>query len=267
VEELMDWLRSGSLKFGTDLIIAIAILAVGLKLSRWVADKAVHNPLFEHFEPNTRSFISSTLLFVLRAAVIACAALRLGVPGTVFITLFGSLGVAVSLATQGTLSNVAGGLMILVNRPFVVGDYIVVGSYEGTVRQISAFYTTIVTADNRTVLLPNGTITNSTMINCSSQPVRMVEIPCSVGYRSDPARVRKVLLDVAENTEGVLTDPAPQAPMTEMGDSALKFTLRAWVRKEDFLAAKWALTEGVKRALDEAGLDIPYPQMDIHVIS
>ena len=265
MEELLDWLRSGSIRFGTDLVVAILILVFGLKLSKWLAEKVVSNPLFNRIEPNVRSFLSNTLLLVLRIGVIVATAYRLGVPGTAFVTLFGSVGVALGLAMQGSLSNLAGGLMLLLYRPFVVGDYIIVGESEGTVKQISAFYTTVVTVDNRTVLLPNGTLTNSTMVQCSAEKTRMIEIPCSVAYPSDAERVRAILLETALADGRVLREPKPLAPMTAMKDSAVTFTLRVWVKGADYLSAKWDLTESAKKALDEAGIEIPYPQMDVHL--
>ena len=263
--EFLKWLTSGSIKLGTDLFYALLILIVGLKVSRWIRDRIVESSFMKRIDPSVASFISNTLLFALRAGVVALAVVELGVPASMFVTVFGSVGVAVSLAMQGSLSNLAGGLMLLIYHPFKVGDYIRVEENEGTVSQISAFYTTIITLDKRSVLLPNGALTNSTLINCSTQSYRLLDIPCAVAYASNANDVRAVLLRVARMDALVLDEPAPIAPMTSLTDNSMIFTLRVAVRGSDYLAVKWGLTESVKLALDEAGITIPFPQLDVHI--
>ena len=155
--------------------------------------------------------------------------------------------------------------MLLFFHPFGIGDYIKAGEHEGTVKQISAFYTTILTVDSKRVILPNGALTNNTLINYSAEATRMLDLSFSVSYDSDPARVRAILLEQAMANPMVLPDPAPIAPMTRHGDSALVFNLRAWVATENYKPTEFALLESVKLAFDREGISIPYAQMDVHM--
>lgn len=253
------------IQFGLHLLYAIIFVVIGLKIAKWLSKRIKRMKLLQRIDPNVASFVSNSSLLVLRIVVLVIAALIIGVPGSAFITLFGSAGVAIGLALQGSLSNLAGGLMLLFFRPFTVGDYIKTGSDEGTVKQISAFYTTILTIDNRRVILPNGELTNSRLINYSAEPTRMLDLAFSVSYDSDPEKVRRVLLACAAENPHVLCEPAPAAPMTAHGDSAITFNLRAWAAKENYGAARFGLIESVKVAFDREGISIPYPQMDIHM--
>jgi small conductance mechanosensitive channel len=251
--------------FGLHLLYAIAFVIIGLNAARWLSGRIRRMKLMQRIDPNAASFIGSSSLLVLRVVVLVIAALIIGVPGSAFITLFGSAGVAIGLALQGSLSNLAGGLMLLFFRPFSVGDYIKTGSDEGTVKQISAFYTTILTLDNRRVILPNGELTNSRLINYSAEPTRMVDLAFSVAYDSDAEHVRAVLLRCAAENPHVLSEPEPVVLMTGHGESAVTFNLRAWVAKENYGAARFGLIEAAKAAFDRENICIPYPQMDIHM--
>ena len=253
------------IQFGLHLLYAILIVAVGMRAAKWLSGRIKRLKLMDRIDPSVAGFVTNTTSLVLRALVLVIAALVLGVPGSAFITLFGSAGVAIGLALQGSLSNLAGGLMLLFFRPFSVGDYIKTGDSEGTVQQISAFYTTILTIDNKRIVLPNGELTNNRLVNFSAEPTRMLDVPFSVAYDSDPAQVRAVLLRCAADNPMVLSEPAPIAPMTGHGDSALVFHLRAWVARENCKPAEFALLEAVKLAFDREGISIPYPQMDVHM--
>ena len=263
--EISSALIKDLIQFGLHLLYGILFLAVGLKAAKWLAGRIRRMRLMQRIDPNVASFICTSSLLALRVLVLVVAALILGIPGSAFITLFGSAGVAIGLALQGSLSNLAGGLMLLFFKPFSVGDYIETQSDEGTVKQISAFYTTILTLDNRRIVLPNGELTNSRLINYSAEPTRMLDLAFSVSYESDPAHVRSVLLSCATENPHVLAEPAPVALMTVHGESSITFNLRAWVAKENYGAARFALIENVKIAFDREGISIPYPQMDIHM--
>lgn len=252
-------------QFGLHLLYAIIFIIIGLRAARWLSGRIKRMKLMEKIDPSVASFVSTSSLLVLRVLVVIIAALIIGVPGSAFITLFGSAGVAIGLALQGSLSNLAGGLMLLFFHPFGVGDYIRTNTDEGTVQQISAFYTTILTIDNRRVILPNGELTNNRLINYSAEPTRMLDLPFSVSYDSDPIRVRSVLLACAAENPHVLTEPEPAALMTAHGDSAITFNLRAWVARENYGAARFGLIESVKIAFDRENISIPYPQMDVHM--
>lgn len=262
---LTNVLVSDLIGFGLHLLYAIVIIVVGFRTVSWLSGRIKRMKLLNRIDPNVASFITTSSKLVLRILVMVIAALVLGVPGSAFITLFGSAGVAIGLALQGSLSNLAGGLMILFFRPFSVGDFIMANECEGTVHQISAFYTTILTVDNRRVILPNGELTNKTLINYSAEPTRQLILPFSVAYESDCELVRRILLQSANENPMVLSEPEPVAPMTSHSERSMVFTLRCWVARENYKPAESALLEAVKIAFDREGIRIPYPQMDIHM--
>ena len=264
MNEIYTKVISGLVGFGIDLLWALIVLVVGMKLARILSKKFSASRLLKRIDPSVAGFLANSSLLVLRTVVIIAAALIIGVPGSAFITVFGSAGVAIGLALQGSLSNLAGGLMLLFFRPFNVGDYIQTGEYSGTVQQISVFYTTIVTPDNKRIVLPNGTLTNSALVNFSAEPTRRLDLNFSVAYDSDPEQVRGILLNAATTHALILQDPAPVAPMTQHGDNALIFTLRVWVARENFFVVQGDLLEGIKTAFDREGISIPYTQIDIH---
>ena len=265
--ELTSALAGEAVQLVLHVIYALIIIFVGFRVVKQLSWHIEGMKLLTRIDPNVSSFIMTSSSLLLRFVVLALAAWALGIPGSVFITLFGSAGVAIGLAMQGSLSNLAGGLMLLIFHPFRVGDYIRAGENEGTVHQISAFYTTIITVDNKSIVLPNGTLTNSTLVNFSAESTRLLMLPFSVSYDCDCEQVRRILLDVAGQVPMVLTDPAPTAPMTAHDASAIVFTLHAWVACENYKPAKYELLERVKIAFDRENISIPYPQMDVHMKS
>jgi len=265
MSEIYTSLIGDLVRFGSNFVYALIVLIVGFKLAKYLSRRIAKSRLVKRLDANVASYISTSSKLVLRVMAIIIAALVLGIPASAMIAVLGSAGVAIGLALQGSLSNFAGGLMILFFHPFGVGDYIQTAEHQGTVKQISAFYTTIITVDNKRIVLPNGSLTNNTIINFSAETTRMLALDFSVAYNSDPAHVRRVLLAEAAANPMVLTDPAPSAPMIRQGDSALVFGLRVWVNRENCKPAEFALLESVKLAFDREGISIPYPQMDIHV--
>lgn len=267
MNEIYARILADLIAFGVDLFWALIVLVIGLKLAKFLSKKIASSRLMKRIDPSIAGFLSNSSLLALRAVVIIAAALILGVPGSAFITVFGSAGVAIGLALQGSLSNLAGGLMLLFFRPFSVGDFIQTNGYDGTVKQISVFYTTIVTPDNKRIVLPNGTLTNSALVNVTAEPTRRLDVAFSVAYDSDAEQVRRILLDIAQSNALILQDPAPIAPMTQHGDNAIVFTLRVWVARENYFAVQCYLLESVKAAFDREGISIPYTQIDIHTKS
>ena len=179
--------------------------------------------------------------------------------------LIASAGVAIGLALQGSLSNFAGGFIILLLRPFKVGDYIQAAGLEGAVEQIGVFYTTLTTVDNKVVLIPNGTLSNGSLINFSAKDTRRVDLIFSVGYECDILKVRRVLNDIVKEHKLILDYPEPFVGLVEQADSFLNFTVRAWVKTPDYWTVYFDLLESVKLRFDEEEISIPYPQMDVHV--
>ena len=189
----------------------------------------------------------------------------LGIPATSFITILASCGVAVGLALQGTLSNFAGGLMLLLFKPFKVGDYVEVAGEAGTVAEISVVYTVILTVDNRRITIPNGSLTNSVIENYSAEEQRRVDLTFCTAYDCDIEKTKKVITDVVSAHSLVLSDPAPFVRLSAHGESSLTYTVRAWCKTENYWDVHFDLTEQVKEAFDKNGIQIPYPQMDVHV--
>ena len=189
----------------------------------------------------------------------------LGIPTTSFITALASCGVAIGLALQGALGNLAGGIMILIFKPFKIGDYITTASNSGTVSNITIMYTVLKTPDNKVITIPNGTLTNSVIENYSSSDKRRVDLVFTTAYDCDIDKVREILLAAANGHAKVLHEPEPFARLTKHGDSSLEYTMRVWCNADDYWDVNFDLIETVKRDFDANGISIPYPQMDVHI--
>ena len=264
MEQFKKFISENFVGFCIKFAVTLLILVAGFLIVKLILKLVRRGRLVKKMDPSVRGFIDSALGIVLRAVVILTAVTYAGVPMASIITVLGSLGVAVGLALQGGLSNVAGGVLILINRPFRVGDYIKVGDHEGIVENVGIYYTTIKTFDARRVVIPNGTVTSSVVVNNFTDETRRVDLTFSASYSSDIDLVKSTLLEVADANARVLKDPAPRAIMTEHADSAIKYVLRFWVKIPDYWEAQIELTEDVKRAFDKAGVEIPFPQIDIH---
>lgn len=248
---------------GLKILLGLLILIVGLKLSKWVVKLVAKGKAFQKIDTSAQSFIKSFIRVILYALVIASACITWGVPSTSFMTIFASAGVAIGLALQGALSNFAGGLMILFFKPFKVGDYIESAGASGTVKEITIIYTIVTTVDNKTVTIPNGTLTNSVVTNCSAAPIRRVDLTISADYDNDIELVKKVLLDVANSHEKVLKDPAPFVRLAAHGASSLNYTFRVWCNSADYWDVFFDMNEDIKKAFDANGISIPYQQIQI----
>ncbi|MCR5085787.1 MAG: mechanosensitive ion channel family protein [Lachnospiraceae bacterium] len=191
----------------------------------------------------------------------------LGLPITSVATIIGSAGLAIGLALQGSLSNFAGGVLILLTKPFRLGDYIVASGMEGTVKDIGICYTRLVTTDNRTVILPNGSLANSNLINVSAEPERRVDITVPISYDDDIREVREMLLALAAEEQRILTTRSVEAYVKEFGDSSLNMVFRCWVKKENYWPVYFSMMEAIRYAMKERGFTIPFPQVDVHTDS
>ena len=250
--------------YGVRLLVALLLLFVGFKLTGWLVKLYKKSRLFARLDPTVRSFLKSLLSITLRLVIVISAAAVMGIPMSSMVALVTSAGLTIGLALQGGLSNIAGGFVILVFKPFAVGDYICFDNYEGVVKSISLFYTKIITLDNRQIMIPNSTASNNVIIDNSAMPTRRVDLEFSVAYSSDLDLVRRVLLRTAQKDADVLQTPPPAALLTKQADSALCFTLRAYCNTERYWDVYFRLNENVKRAFDENGISIPFPQLDVH---
>lgn len=264
-EQIKNFIIQFVTSWGSKLIGALIIFLVGItitkKMTKWI--KTSHK--LDRMDDSLRSFLVSFSKIILYILLIITIAMILGVPATSFITILASCGVAIGLALQGSLSNFAGGLMILFFKPFKVGDFIEASGESGTVTEISVVYTVLLTPDNKRITLPNGNLTNSVIKNYSSEEIRRVDMTFNVAYDSDVQKVKNILTDIATSHPYALTDPEPTIRMSAHGDSALAFVVRVWCKNENYWDVFFEITEKAKLAFDENGIEIPFPQMDVHV--
>lgn len=265
MEQILNDLSALVVPLAKNLVAAILVFVIGFKVVNFITKRIKNGKLFKNIDRSAAGFIGSFISIFLKIVVIVSVIAILGVPMSSVVALIASAGVAIGLAVQGALSNLVGGLMILLFRPFRAGDYIEAEGAQGTVREISVFYTILVTADNKVVTVPNGTLTNSVIVNYSSEKHRRVDIEMSADYDSDSESVKVTMLDVAAACEKVLTDPAPVALMQECGDNAIKYVLRVWCENSDYWTVREELLVGVRNAFKNAEIEIPYPQLDVRI--
>lgn len=250
---------------GINLVLSIILLIVGWKLINIFSKKIKKGKLLSKMEPTARSFLNSALSIVLKITLVITVAAILGVPMTSMVAVLGSCGLAIGLALQGSLSNIAGGFILTVFKPFVVGDYIKSGEFEGTVKSINIFYTKIVTPDNKIIVIPNSKVSDNALTDYNAFPTRRVEVDITAAYSEDSDKVKNTLLDVASANDKVNNEPAPSAVITSFDDSAVSYQLRVWCKTEDYWDVKFNLTENAKKAFDDKNIQIPFPQMDVHI--
>lgn len=268
-DKALETMMQYCVTFGKNLLAAIVIYFVGRfiisKLTRLV--RAVMQK--KQIEPSLYSFVDSFLTICLHFVLIIAIVGVLGIETSSFVALFASAGVAIGMALSGTLQNFAGGVMILLFRPFRVGDFIEAQGYSGTVNQIQIFSTILTTVDNQTIIIPNGGLATGSLKNYSKQPYRRVDIDVEVAYGSKPEAVRKVLLDICLKDSRIMTQDAmkPFIPMTSMGSSAISFQVRVWTESANYWGVKFDTTEKIYNRLAEEGIEIPFQQIDVHMRS
>lgn len=247
------------------ILIAIAIYWLGNKLINLLMDVIGKAMEKAKVDAGVQTFINSALRIVLFIVLVCAIVGYLGIATTGIAALFASAGVTVGLALQGSLSNLAGGVLILVLKPFKVGDYIVACGEEGTVTEIEIFYTKLSTGDNKKIVIPNGALSNSNIVNVSHEDFRRVDLVFSVSYSSDVKTVKNILAEVAEKNEMVIKDKDIKIYINEFAASSIDFGFRVWTKVEDYWTLKWQLMEQVKEAFDANKIEIPFNQLDVNV--
>ncbi|MBS6395718.1 MAG: mechanosensitive ion channel [Clostridiales bacterium] len=261
----LELLWPSILEAGMSLVWSLIFLIVGLKVIKLVR-KVVRRALDRSgVDTGVVQFLDAFLKITAYAVLILAMLARFGIQTTSFITILGSAGVAIGLSLQGSLANFAGGILILVLKPFTVGDYINACGCDGTVSEISLFATTLHTTDNRNVVIPNGTLSNSNIVNFSANETRRVDMSVDVAYNSDLKRAQEIIRGILDQDERVLRDPAYVVAVDNLGDSGITILIRPWVRSEDYWDVKWSTLERVHDRLNEEGIDIPFPQMTVHI--
>ena len=263
VQALID----AGISYGLEFTAALAILALGW----WLAGR-VQNLILRalgrlpRVDATLKPFLSSLARYTIIAITLVAVLARLGVQTTSIIAVLGAAGLAIGLALQGTLQNIAAGIMLLLLRPFKVGDYIDAGGIAGTVDQIGLFTTDMTTYDGLYRSVPNASLWNTSILNYSRLPTRRMDVPVGIAYEDDVEEALTLLLKHLKEDTRVLTDPEPQVLVTGLGDSAVDLTLRCWVNRTDFWPLKFELNKKAKLWLDAAGISIPFPQRDVHLI-
>ncbi|GEK91580.1 mechanosensitive ion channel family protein [Alkalibacterium kapii] len=261
----MDWIDR-IVEMGISLGLAVVTLLVGLAvikvLVNFISKQITKSKLDESLKPFIVSVINIGLKLVLVVSVVGI----LGVPTASFVAILGSFGLALGLAFQGSLSNLAGGVLLLTMRPFKVGDYIDGAGYSGTVKAIQILYTELVTPDNKMIYVPNGNLSNSGIVNYSVHETRRADFVFGVGYEADNQHVLKTLQAIVSEHPDVLLDPEPFIRLSGHGDSAVEYTVRVWTKAEDYWVVHFDIMETVKTKFDEENISIPYPQMDVHTL-
>lgn len=267
IQEFLSALPEKALNLGLRIVLAAVFFLIGarlIKLLRRVIRKSMERA---KAELGVIQFVDSFVKATLYVVLVLGLASSFGLDAASVVAVLGSAGVAIGLAVQGSLSNLAGGVLILALKPFRVGDYIreSYSNQEGTVTEIQIFYTKLLTPDNQTVILPNGNLANNSLVNITMQEVRRMDVAVGISYKADLKKAKEVLMAVLEEDEAVLKDRDRLVFVSELGSSSVVLGVRCWFRQEDFWQGKWRVTENCKLRLDENGIEIPYNQLDVHL--
>lgn len=265
LERYMDGAMPNLLDFAIDVILAFIVFLIGGKIIKWIVKILKKSMERANAEQGVVTFVSSLCKYALYFVLLLTILSNFGVTASSVIAVLGSAGLTIGLALQGSLSNFAGGVLILLLKPFMVGDYIIENTdkQEGTVSEITIFYTKLLTPDNKAIMIPNGTLSNSSIINVTAMKNRRLDLLFGVAYDSDIVKVKTIMEKVMKEDESVLKNEEMSVFVSDLLDSSMQMGLRCWVKKDDYWIARWRLIENVKLAFDEAGVEIPYPQMDV----
>ena len=251
--------------WGPQLLLAIIVLIVGLWIINRVVRLVAAGLERGKTDETLAKFLTSLTSIILKALLLISVAGMVGIETTSFIAILGAAGLAIGLALQGSLGNFAGGVLILLFRPYKVGDFIDAQGVAGTVKEIQIFNTIITTPDNKRIIIPNGAISNGIITNVSAEPTRRVDFVFGIGYDDDIAKTKQTLVGILTGDSRIKADPEPFVVVSEMADSSVNFTVRVWVDAGDYWGVYFDTMEAVKLAFDREGISIPFPQTDVHV--
>jgi len=253
--------------FAIGVVLALVVFFIGTKVIKWIRKLIKVSMERGNVDKGVCQFVDSLVKFVLYAILIFSIGSKFGLDTTSVAAALASCGVAIGLALQGSLSNFAGGVLILVLKPFVVGDYIIEDNKgrEGTVKEIQLFYTKLLTVDNKTVIIPNGSLANTSLTNVTAQDKRRVDLSVGISYDADLKKAKQLIEDLFRKDEEVLQEEGITVFVDSLGDSAVVIGARCWVEKDAYWNVRWRLTEGIKLVLDENGIEIPFNQVVVQV--
>lgn len=265
MEDVLNTMLHYVTLYGMKAILAIAIFFIGKQIARWLSRVIQSTMVKRQVDPALQHFTSSLVYYALLAFVMIAALSQLGIQTASFVAIVGAAGLAIGLALQGSLANFAAGFLILIFRPFRIGDYIEAAGTAGSVEKIQIFTTELLTPDNKKVIIPNGAITSGNIINYSAMDTRRVDLVVGVSYGDNIDWVKQVLGEVVAADSRVLAEPAVTIAVSALADSSVTIIVRPWVKTSDYWDVYWALTEAIKKRLDMEGITIPFPQREIHV--
>ncbi|MGO5051335.1 mechanosensitive ion channel family protein [Lachnospiraceae bacterium LCP25S3_G4] len=258
---------SDLISFGIKVLLAILFFLIGGRIIKWVRNIVRRSLERSKADVGVEQFVDSFLKFSLYAILIVSIAMKFGVEPASVAALLGSAGVAIGLALQGSLSNLAGGVLILLLKPFVVGDYIIEDNHknEGTVKEIQIFYTKLSTIDNKTIVIPNGSLANNSLTNVTAKNERRLDLYIDVSYEADIKKAKEVIIKILHQEEKILKEEEIIVFVDSLSQSSVVIGTRAWVRTEDYWTTKWRLLELIKLTFDKEKIVIPYNQLTVHV--
>ncbi|MEJ2593898.1 MAG: mechanosensitive ion channel [bacterium] len=264
-QEILNWLTDMAIAYGLKLIGAIIVLIVGL----WVI-KLIMKGIRRAFEKremdeSLKPFLLSMINILLKVMLVISVLTMVGIEMTSFIAILGAAGLAVGLALSGTLQNFAGGVMLLIFKPFKVGDFIDAQGYMGKVEHIQIFVTTLLTPDNKTVIIPNGPLSTGSLVNFSAQPTRRVDLSFGIAYGDDYDKASAWIMDLMKKDERILSEPEPFVGLKELADSSVNIAARAWVNASDYWPVYFDMHRKFYKGADAQGISIPFPQLDVHL--
>lgn len=251
--------------YGMKILIAVLIFFIGKKVAKWISNMSQSTMIKRQVDPALQHFVSSLVYYALLAFVAIAALGQLGIQTASFVAIVGAAGLAIGLALQGSLANFAAGFLILMFRPFKIGDFVDVAGTAGVVQKIQIFTTELTTPDNKLIIIPNSGITSSNITNFSAMDKRRVDLVFGIGYGDDIDKAKALLQSIVDADERILKEPAVTIAVSELADSSVNFVVRPWVKAADFWGVYFGLTETVKKRFDEEGISIPFPQRDVHV--
>ena len=256
-----------ALSMGLRIVIAVIFFIVGLQLIKLIRKLIAKGMEKAKADAGVKGFVDSFVNAALFVLLILLIAIQCGVDAASIVAIIGSAGVAIGLAVQGSLANLIGGILILLLKPFNVGDYISDSGSgkEGTVIEIKIFHTRLRTFDNKIVVLPNGNLANNVIVNVTKEKTRRIDVICGISYNADIDKAKAVLLDMLENDESVLKDKEHRVVVSGLKDSSVELTVRFWVKSRDYWDAYYRITENTKKTLDANEISIPFPQLDVHI--
>ena len=265
MEQFWNYVEQAVRLYAVDIIIALIIVVLGRMVVKMVGNLTGKLMKKRGVDETLRKFAMSIVTALLMAVVFIAALGQLGVETTSLVAIVGAAGLAIGLALQGSLSNFASGVMLIVFRPFKAGDFVEAGSATGVVQEVSIFTTTMLSPDNKRIIIPNAQITGGHITNYSAEEKRRVDLVFGIGYKDDIKKAKTIMMEIVTSDDRVLAEPAPTVGVLELGDSSVNFVVRPWVKTADYWAVYFDVTERMKLRFDAEGISIPFPQRDVHL--